>query len=358
MTSRLITIFLLGCLFPFGCRDSGSTSSTNSQPTYLKLNGKTMGTTYHLTVQTNRSVEKLQTDIHSLLDEMMSEVNTYLDTSMITRFNQSENGIVLDERFVSSSTPGRHFLMNYYQSKAIAEKTAGHFDPTVMPLVKYWGFAKEKRAVNSIDKKIVDSLLQYVGMDKIDFNEQTRELTKTAPGVNLDFSAIAKGYGVDAIAEMLEQKGVDHYFIEIGGEVRTKGQSPRQQPWIVGISTPSSDAAPEDLKAQIKLSNLSLASSGNYRNYYEVNGRKYGHTIDPKTGLPKQTDLLSASIFSEDCMTADAYATACMVMGMDKAYTLIEQTDGLEGYFIFGNEAGKMEVKYTKGMADILVFQK
>ena len=192
-------------------------------------------------------------------------------------------------------------------------------------------------------------------MDKINLDESSRFLSKTAPGVSLDFSAIAKGYGVDAICELFDRDNINNYFVEIGGEVRTKGESPRKQPWIIGISTPKTDAAITDFKAQVKLSGIALASSGNYRNYYEVDGQKYGHTIDPKTGLPKMTDILSASIFAEDCMTADAYATDCMVMGVDAAYELISKTPDVEGYFIFGQKDGSMGVKYTDGATAFLL---
>ena len=192
-------------------------------------------------------------------------------------------------------------------------------------------------------------------MEKISLDEKTRFLSKSAPGVSLDFSAIAKGYGVDAICELFDRKKLEDYFIEIGGEVRTKGKNPRQSPWIVGIATPDPDAALTDLKAQVKLSGMALASSGNYRNFYEVDGIKYGHTIDPKTGLPKTTDLLSASIFAEDCMRADAYATACMVIGVEAAYELISKTNGVEGYFIFGEKDGSMGVKSTDGATNFLL---
>jgi thiamine biosynthesis lipoprotein len=345
-----IFITLTLCL---ACRPNANAPSTKPAG-FVKINGATMGTTYNLTV-TTQDPESLKKEVDQLLREINAEVNTYLDTSFITKFNQSEKGIALAGKFVGADMPNRHFLMNYYRARMIYDQTKGSFDPTVLPLVSYWGFAREKREVTKRDQQKIDSLRQYVGMDKVSLDESTRFLAKTAAGVSLDFSAIAKGYGVDAICELFDRKNLNNYYVEIGGEVRTKGESPRNQPWIIGIATPQTDAALTDLKAQVKLSDMALASSGNYRNYYEVNGQKYGHTIDPKTGLPKMTDILSASIFAEDCMTADAYATACMVMGVDAAYELISKTSGVEGYFIFGKKDGTMGVKYTDGTTAFLL---
>ncbi len=336
------------------CRQSTPPPTTEAATNFVKISGGTMGTTYHLTIPTN-DPESLKKEVDQLLIEINDEVNTYLDSSFITRFNHSEEGLPLAEKFVGADMPNRHFLMNYYQARMIYEKTNGNFDPTVLPLVSYWGFGREKKEVTVKDQQKIDSLRQYVGMDKVNMDETTRFLSKTAPGVSLDFSAIAKGYGVDAICELFDRNGKTDYFVEIGGEVRTKGKSPRQQPWIVGIATPDPSAALTDLKAQVKLSGMALASSGNYRNYYEVDGLKYGHTINPKTGLPKMTNLLSTSIFAEDCMTADAYATACMVMGLEAAYELISKTDQVEGYFIFGEKDGTMAVKYTAGAKAFLL---
>lgn len=346
------SIFITLTLF-LACRPNTNTPVKKAAD-FVKISGATMGTTYNLTVATN-DPESLKKEVDQLLVEINAEVNTYLDSSFITQFNRSEKGIALAGKFVGADMPNRHFLMNFYQARIIYDQTNGSFDPTVLPLVSYWGFGRKKKEVTVRDQQKIDSLRQYVGMDKVNLDESTRFLSKISPGVSLDFSAIAKGYGVDAICELFDRNNMDHYFVEIGGEVRTKGKSPRKQPWIVGIATPQTDAALTDLKAQVKLSGMALASSGNYRNYYEVDGQKYGHTIDPKTGLPKMTDILSASIFAEDCMTADAYATASMVMGVDEAYKLINNISGVEGYFIFGKKDGTMGVKYTDGATAFLL---
>lgn len=347
--SIFITLTLLSA-----CRPNTGTPTAKAPADFVKITGATMGTSYNLTVAT-ADPASLKKEVDQLLVEINAEVNTYLDSSFITRFNRSEKGLTLAGKFVGADMPNRHFLMNYYRAKMIYEQTNGSFDPTVLPLVSYWGFAREKREVTIRDQQKIDSLRQYVGMDKVTLNETTRFLSKTAPGVSLDFSAIAKGYGVDAICELFDRNNQSNYFVEIGGEVRTKGKSPRKQPWIIGIATPDPKAALTDLKTQVKLSGMALASSGNYRNYYEVDGQKYGHTIDPTTGLPKMTNILSASIFAEDCMTADAYATACMVMGVEAAYELINKTPSVEGYFIFGEKDGTMGVKYTAGAGSFLI---
>jgi len=354
--NHLLIIVVLTLSIVLSCRQGITTDSAKKDATtFAKLTGPTMGTTYNLTVNYQEPTS-LQSEVDNLLKEINGEVNTYLDTSFITRFNQSEKGITLGAKFAAADAPYRHFLMNYYRAQQINKSTDGNFDPTVLPLVSYWGFAREKRSVTKKDQQKIDSLRQYVGLEKVSLDENTRFLSKTAPGVSLDFSAIAKGYGVDAICELFDRNGIEHYFVEIGGEVRTKGKSPRNQPWIVGINVPSTDAALTDQQAQVKLSGTALASSGNYRNFYEVDGQKYGHTIDPKTGMPKMSDLLSTSIFAEDCMTADAYATACMVMGIDEAYTLISNTEGIEGFFIYGTQDGKMATKSTSGAKAYIVF--
>ncbi|MEM9823935.1 MAG: FAD:protein FMN transferase [Bacteroidota bacterium] len=333
------------------CQQNGPSDGTDH---YQVISGQTMGTTYNISYADVEG-RNLKKEIDALLVEVNLDLSTYIDTSLISRFNDSEKGLQLQENYVSAHSPHRHFLMNYYRAKEVYAQTAGSFNPTVMPLVNYWGFGKERKKVEEVDQEKIDSLLQLVNFDAIQLDEATRFLGKGKAGVQLDFSAIAKGYGVDVVCELLDQEDINNYMVEIGGEVRAKGKSQSNDFWKIGINTPKADAGLGALEAIVYLKNSALASSGDYRNYHEVNGIKYGHTIDPKTGRSRENRLLSASIFAEDCMTADAYATACMVMGQDKAFALVEKQPKLEAYFIYGDDEGQLAVKYTDGLKDWLI---
>ncbi len=345
----ILSFLLTSC----STQDQSTTTGTDDM-SYQKISGKTMGTTYNITYADLKQ-RNFQKQIDDLLVEVNLDLSTYIDTSFISRFNQASKKIALQSTYASSDSPHRHFLMNYYKAKEVFEKTEGYFDPTIMPLVYYWGFAKKKEKVTEVNKKQVDSLMQFVGFDDVQLDQSNRFVVKEKTGVQLDFSAIAKGYAVDAICELFERENIENYLVEIGGEIRTKGVNPNERVWRLGISTPSSDVAVTDYKTIVQVPDMALASSGNYRNFYEVKGRKYGHTIDTKTGYPKQTNILGASIFAEDCMSADAYATACMSLGLEKSMTLVQSLPDIEGYFIYGDENGQLAVRYTKGVEELLV---
>ena len=203
--------------------------------------------------------------------------------------------------------------------------------------------------MEKVDSSKVDSLLQFVGLEKVELAiyEDSKWLRKALPGVKLDFSAIAKGYGVDLLGQVLEARDITDYLVDIGGETLAKGQSPRQTAWQLGISLPKEEASLRDLQTTVPLQDQALATSGNYRNFYEVDGVKYSHTINPKTGYPERNTLLSASVFAPDCMTADAYATAFMALGAERGYELASQLPTVEAYFIFSQPDGSMDIRYT-----------
>ncbi len=323
--------------------------------TYTQLQGKTMGTTYNITYA---GEENHQTAIDSILQVVNSQVNTYDPTSTISQFNQSTEGIDLgiEKEAVEAELYKlrKHFIINYEQAREIYEKTSGGFDPTVMPLVNYWGFGyTPKQPITAVDSNKVDSLRQFIGLDKISYND-TR-LSKSLQGVQLDFSALAKGYGVDEVGRLLEAKGINNYMVEIGGEVRARGKNSKNEYWNMGVNTPKEGAATNELFAAIRLDNQSIATSGNYRNFYEVAGVKYSHTINPKTGFPERNTLLSASVIAKDCMLADALATSCMVLGLEKAKQLIDRFEEVEAYFIFGTADGKMDIYLTEKLADKVI---
>lgn len=318
----------------------------------LQLKGKTMGTTYSLLYR-----DSLERDfsfaIDSLLKAYNQEVSTYIPSSNISQFNQSEKGITL----LRIDLREGHFERNFKLAKDIYEQTDGWFNPAVMPLVNYWGFGyTEKKAVEQADSSVVDSLLTLVDFNSFGLKNQRAGafIRKSNPKQQLDFSAIAKGDGVDEIGRFLEEQGLQHYMVEIGGEVRARGYQQDSLGWLVGINTPKTEASTKAMQAKVALNNMSLATSGNYRNFHEVNGVKYAHTINPKTGYPEQNRLLSVSVFAKDCARADALATGCMAMGLEKALKTIEQLDGVEAYFIYSDEAGALQVKMTPKVQDYL----
>jgi len=181
-----------------------------------------------------------------------------------------------------------------------------------------------------------------------------KKVSKRSAGVQLDFSASAKGYAIDEVGRFLEQKGIFDYKVEIGGEVRTRGKNPDGNLWRLGIYTPKEGTSVNDLFAAIQLDDQSIATSGNYRNYYTVAGVTYSHTINPSTGLPERTNLLSVSIITKDCAYADAYATACMVMGLKQAITWVNSMKDVEAYFIFSDESNELQTYATVGIADAI----
>ncbi|MEM6965472.1 MAG: FAD:protein FMN transferase [Bacteroidota bacterium] len=332
--------FLLLTLF-FSCQNE---SSIQSVP-YLKIAGETMGTTYHLTYQD--SLERnFKKEVDSILVEINESVSTYIPDSEISRFNQNKAGNPYDYIFKDV----------FLASEKIFKKTEGYFDPTVMPLVNYWGFGyKDKNPTNRVDSLKIDTIRQYVGFKKI--NKKCDEISfgmvcsykKLRSEIELDFSAIAKGYAVDIISEYFEENNINNYLVEIGGELRTKGKNPRGQLWTTAINTPKINARLNQYQAIVKMDNKAIATSGNYRNFYQVGDDWYGHTINPKTGFPEKSNLLSVSVLADDCMSADGYATAMMSMGLEKAKALVEKLEYLDAFFIFADETGELETFYTQG---------
>jgi len=343
---------LLFILLLAGCAPDGNSSAANAD--YSIVEGETMGTYYRITYK-DRTGEDLKPTFDSVLKALNLEVSTYIPQSTISRFNAADSVFDLHTHPVRGDDvhyDNTHFLNNYRKSVEVAQETKGYFDPTVMPLVNYWGFGYTEKKMEKVDSSTVDSLLQFVGLDKVELAiyEDNTWLRKALPGVKLDFSAIAKGYGVDLLGQVLEARDITDYLVDIGGETLAKGQSPRQTAWQLGISLPKEEASLRDLQTTVPLQNQALATSGNYRNFYEVDGVKYSHTINPKTGYPERNTLLSASVFAPDCTTADAYATAFMTLGTERAYALASQLPTVDAYFIFSQPDGSMDVRYTKGL--------
>ncbi|MBI1227641.1 MAG: FAD:protein FMN transferase [Bacteroidetes bacterium] len=357
------TLFLAGFALLFAACQPEKTTAP-----YLKAEGKTMGTYYKITYQD--SLERdFSYSIDSLLIAINHEISTYEPKSTVSQFNQAESSFDLGLNFkeyteciANPANCGRvknyHFFRNYLAARVANQRTNQAFDPTIMPLVNYWGFGyTPHKPVEKTDTLKVDSLLQYVGFEKVTQSDSNGfvVLHKSNHGVQLDFGGTGQGYGIDAVAEFLDLKGIKNYLVDIGGEERALGKNPNGNWWTVGVNTPKSDADITDFTRVIQLENMSISTSGNYRNFYEVNGGKYSHFIDPRTGFPERSTLLSASVIGKNCLEPDALATGFMVLGLDKAYEIASHLEGIEAMFIYSDENGDLQVKSTPGVAKMLV---
>lgn len=304
---------------------------------YHVSEGYAQGTTYRMVYE---SADDYSEIIFKLLKEFDNSLSTYQDSSIISMINKNEQGIVIDSIFKTF----------YNKSRYAYEKTNGFFDITVGPLVKAWGFGVVKEFQG--DSSSIDSIKEFIGMDKIKIENDV--LIKKDPRIYLDGNAIAQGQSVDYIAEFFNSQGIKNFLVEIGGEVRTKGVNKEGKSWHIGIDKPIENIGERELQAIVALSGRSLATSGNYRKFYEFNGVKYTHSINPKTGYPSRDKILSATIVADECSLADAYATACMVMGFDKAKEFVLGKPEIEAYFIYSGSTNTFEVFQTEGFKKLL----
>ena len=316
---------------------------------YLTIKGQTMGTTYTITYE-NVIKQNLKEEIDSLLVQFNKSVSTYDPTSTISRFNSSTT------QFCYSSQEDQYLLESLSKALQISEETNGAFDPTIMPLVNFWGFGyKERNKVEIPNQKTIDSLVNLVGYKKLGIMilNDTVCISRDIPNMSIDLSAPAKGHGVDVVASLLSSYGIENFMVEIGGEVVTSGVNSKNDYWTIGINRPVKGAGIDEIQLPVKLIDRALATSGNYRNYYETGNITYAHIIDPNTGDSRPTDILSASIIADNCLTADAYATACMVLGLEKAKALMSKNKAkVDALFIYVDETNQFKYYYTKGFAN------
>ena len=301
---------------------------------YHNDKGMVFGTTYSITYQADSS---LHTSIKKELQKVDEALSPFNKQSVITAVNENRN-----------MTVNKMFADVFLMAEKISEDTDGAFDITVAPLVNAWGFGFKSGKHPS--RHDIDSLKTIIGYKKVSLNDL--RVTKTDPRVMLDCSSIAKGYGSDAVAAMLERHGVKNYMVEIGGEIVTKGISQKRMPWKIGVTKPIDDSLSlsQEIQCIINVTDKAMATSGNYRNFYYHGGKKYAHTIDPKTGYPVQHSILSATVIANNCATADAYATAFMVMGMEKAQKLLERHPELMAYIIFADKDGIIQTWCTPSL--------
>lgn len=292
------------------------------------LKGGVFGTGYK--IKYLNATKNYQKSLDSLFLIINNSVSTYILTSDISKVNKGESNVTIDAIFTEI----------FEKAKKIHKETDGFFDPTVGNLVNAYGFGPEKEQQNFMDDEIT-SFMQFVGLDKVRLIDDI--IVKDNPKVYLDFNAIAKGFAIDVIARFFNDKEIANYLIEIGGEIRAKGTKNNNQPWIVKLVNPVKADLNEGFKV-INLSNKSMATSGNYRKFRVLdNGKKYVHTINPKTGLAKESNLLSASVISSlDCADVDAYATAFMAMGLQKTKEFLESNSDLEVILIYINDDGDL----------------
>lgn len=334
-----LSIFLVGCKSEMGV-------------SYTTLQGKTWGTYYKITYQ-GGDKERHEAAILDVLKDFDTSVSTYVPDSYISQFNAAEKEIEMVPKY------DVYFANVLTASKALKQSTDGYLDVSVMPLLNYWGFGyKGKKRVENVDSTLVNELRALLDLEGIQRVERGGKIfyTKNNPRLEIDFSALAKGYGIDVIADYFDRRNITNYLIDIGGEVRAKGVNAKKKVWTLAINKPYKDAAYTAQELILKLDNKSIATSGNYREMYEVNGRVYGHILDPLTGYPGTSDVLSASIIAADCMTADALATACIAAGKANAIQLMKNHPNAAACLIYdANGDEQLEKVYLNNFEQYVI---
>jgi FAD:protein FMN transferase len=326
----LLSAILLSLTFP-----------SYSQKNPVKISGYAQGTTYSITYFDKKN-RNFQSQIELILKNFDKSLSLWDSNSIICRVNRNEKNVIIDN----------YFRACFDKAMEVSKNTDGAFDITVAPLVSYWGFGLKNR--EKIDSSRVDSILKFVGYKRVELIGNT--IIKADKRTSLDFNALAQGYSVDLVAQFLDNKGITNYIVEIGGEVYAKGSKPSGDSWKVGIETPADNPQSNNpLFAVASLKNKALSTSGNYRKFYVLNGKRYSHTINPHTGYPALNSLLSVSVFADNCISSDAYATAFMVLGLDESKQFLEKHPELQVYMIYSGTDGKYEIYQSPGLKDIVV---
>ena len=322
MKRNIIAILLLMIISFLSCKKDSELKDP------IELQGTVFGTSYTI-IYYDQEIN-FDKEIQQYFAEINQSLSTYIPTSDISRINRGEEGIKVDG----------YFREVFEKSARIYKETDGYFDPTVGNLVNAWGFGP-KEQLNNLDPNKVKELMNFVGFNKVSIRND--EVIKQSPEIYFDFNAVAKGYGIDVISRFLESKGVKNYLVEIGGEIRTRGEKPEGKSWVVQLDNPNTDGSRSAYDI-IRIKDKAMASSGNYRKFrIAENGEKFVHTINPKTGNAKESNLLAATVIANlDCADVDAYATAFMAMGLEKTNLFIENRSDLEVILIYVNESGEL----------------
>ncbi len=339
MTNRKIIIVLLAVAAIVGLLVFAPHNAKDRAQAYQYNEGTIFGTLYHAKYLCDKD---LKAELEAELQQVDASLSMFNPQSTISRLNRNETDEA--DRMVCE-------MLNL--SLSVNRATDGAFDPTVAPLVNAWGFGYKSGQLP--DSAQVDSLRALVGLSSLHL--QGDKLRKDNPLAVVDFSAIAKGYGVDCAARVLRNHQVRNFMVEIGGEVVTEGVNEKGEPWRIGINKPNDDSTSSNTELQdiIALSGKAIATSGNYRNYYISNGQKIAHTINPRTGYPVQQDILSSTVMAPTCAEADAFATAFMVLGLEEAKQVLKGQPQLEAYFIYSNEQGNVQTWTTEGFRKLIV---
>ena len=309
-------------------------ASCAKQPKKMVLQGLAQGSYYAVTYF-DAEGRNFQREIDSIFRAVDMSVNLWVDSSVISKVNRNEE-VMLDSIFID----------NFNIAQEAACLSNGYFDPTVSPIVAAWGFSN--KSGDSITAQLIDSLRQLVDYRNIRIEDG--KVVKANPDIKVDFNAIAQGYTSDLIARFLESRGIKNFLVDTGGEIMARGGKPDGKPWVVGIEKPADNWDSERIvQARIALCDKGLVTSGSTRKYVERDGRRYSHCINPKTGYPVEHNVLSVTVLAENSVWADALASICMVMGMEKSLPLIENREGVEAFYIFANEKNELETFATAG---------
>lgn len=306
----------------------------------MNLAGEAQGTYYAITYY-DADARNLQHEVDSLLKAFDQSVSLWVDNSTLSRVNEGDSTVKLDQVFI----------YNFLLSREIAILTDGYFDFTIGPLAKAWGFHRKNRL--EMTAKKVDSLRELVDYRKVKI--LNGQVVKEDPRMSFDFNAVAQGHSVDLIAQMFDSLGIKHFIIDVGGEIVARNKKPDGSSWRVAIESPASTKSDErNIEVILNLENKALATSGSYRKYFEKDGKRYSHTINPHSGYPVDHHLLSVTVLAENAATADALSTAFMVMGVEKAMALLKRLPNVEAYFILWSEENNFETITTEGMEALI----
>ncbi|SMG53246.1 thiamine biosynthesis lipoprotein [Marivirga sericea] len=308
---------------------------------YIYISGEAQGTTYNITYSDDEN-RNFKQEIDSILNQFDLSLSTYIKNSEIAKFNKAD----------SFQFKSPYFYPVLEKSKEIHEASNGAFDPTVYPLIEAWGFGPEK--VDFPDSSRIEEIKAYVGFEYINFTRQ--KVLKEKDKVSLDFNAIAQGYSIDVIFDFLKSKNVQDMMVELGGELRVSGKNENGDLWSIGIDDPKTEADQQAKRvAIIKLDNEAISTSGNYRKFFVYEGKKYGHSINPKTGYPIQRDIISSTVVAPSCMEADAWSTAFMVTGLEQAKEILSQQDHLKAFFIYEDADGELQQYTTENLGGNII---
>jgi len=333
--SKHVVLFFFATLL-FACTTS---NNKKSNYTYYEDSGEIFHTYFHIKYEYNRSVKA---EIMEVLQKFDQSLNPFKENSIIGKVNNNIP-VALDSMFIKV----------FEKSMEVSRKTDGKFDITASPFINAWGFGFKD--MDNVTPEKIDSMKAFVGYNKIRIENGV--VVKDDPRVQINTSAISKGYSCDIVAQLLEDMGIENYMVEIGGEITMRGTNQKGDCWRIGIDKPTDDATAmqRELQTILSICDKAVATSGNYRNYYVKDGVKYAHTIDPQTGYPSEQDILSATVIADDCMTADAYATAFVAMGVEKSVEVAKTIPGLHYYFIYVKSDGEISNIFSDEFYQFLV---